>query len=69
MTDLREKVLDSGLLLVYGKLYLGLVRLSPPQGDWRGLRGILTCWGFNPSQPPSIPSKPSKPLGNEALKI
>jgi len=37
MTDLREKVLDSGLLLVYGKLYLGLVRLIP---STRGLERI-----------------------------
>ena len=26
--------------------------------DWMGLRGILTCWGFNPSQPPPNQTSP-----------
>jgi len=43
MTDLREKVLDSGLLLVYGKLYLGLVRLI---ASTRGLERIEGDFDF-----------------------
>ena len=35
--------------------------------DWRGLMDILNCWGFNPSQPPPIPSKSNKSLGHVRL--